>query len=355
VSGMDEPLRDLLEAAVGDPPHRVNVEAVRRRVVRRRVIEGIAGAAAVAVLVIAVPVVTGTLGHSPAAQRPQTHPSHGPVAYVINLNNGSGMVTLIATATNTPGKPITVRGDPVAIAITPDRKIVYVASADTAIPANESATPGIVTPIATATGTPAGKPIMVGGTPLAMAITPDGETLYVVNESSGTVTPITTATGTPGTSIRVGDGPVAIATTPDDRTAYVLNNGSGTVTPITTATGTPGTPIRVGGDPVAIAITPDSKTAYVLSNGSGTVTPIATATNTPGTPITVATNTPGKPITVGPHPWAIAITPDSKIAYVVSSINNSDTPGTVTPISTATNMPGKPITVVARAMMIAIG
>ena len=301
MSGMDEPLRDLLEAAVGDPPHRVNVEAVRRRVVRRRLIEGIAGAAAVAVLVIAVPVVTGTLGHSPAAQRPQTHPSHGPVAYVINLNNGSGMVTLIATATNTPGKPITVRGDPVAIAITPDRKIVYVASADTAIPANESATPGIVTPIATATGTP-GTPITVGGTPLAMAITPDGETLYVVNESSGTVTPIATATGRPGKPITVGPQPWAIAITPDDRTAYVLNNGSGTVTPIATATGTP-----------------------------------------------------GKPITVGPQPWAIAITPDGKNAYVVSSINSSDTPGTVTPISTATNMPGKPITVVARAMMIAIG
>ena len=351
---MDEPLRDLLEAAVGDPPHRVNVEAVRRRVVRRRLIEGIAGAAAVAVLVIAVPVVTGTLGHSPAAQRPQTHPSHGPVAYVINLNNGSGMVTLIATATNTPGKPITVRGDPVAIAITPDRKIVYVASADTAIPANESATPGIVTPIATATGTP-GKPITVGPQPWAIAITPDDRTAYVLNNGSGTVTPIATATNTPGKPITVatntpgkpitvGPQPWAIAITPDGKNAYVLNNGSGTVTPIATATNTPGTPITVGGDPVAIAITPDSKTAYVLNNGSGTVTPIATATNTPG-----------KPITVGPHPWAIAITPDGKTAYVVSSINSSDTPGTVTPISTATNMPGKPITVVARAMMIAIG
>ena len=84
-------------------------------------------------------------------------------------------------------------------------------------------------------------------------------------------------------------------------------------------------------------------TAYVLNNGSGTVTPIATATNTPG-----------KPITVGPHPWAIAITPDGKTAYVVSSINSSDTPGTVTPISTATSTPGIPIPV-PRAMMIVIG
>jgi DNA-binding beta-propeller fold protein YncE len=39
-----------------------------------------------------------------------------------------------------------------------------------------------------------------------------------------------------------------------------------TVTPIRTATNTPGRPIRVGSFPVAIAITPDSKTAYVANS-----------------------------------------------------------------------------------------
>jgi YVTN family beta-propeller protein len=68
------------------------------------------------------------------------------------------------------------------------------------------------------------------------------------------VTPIATATGTPGKPITVGDGPVAIAITPDGKTAYVVNQGSGTVTPIATATNTPGKPITVGNHPVAIAI-----------------------------------------------------------------------------------------------------
>jgi YVTN family beta-propeller protein len=207
VNEMDGPLRDLLEAAVGEPPHRVNVEAVRRRMVRRRVLEGIAGAAAVAVLAVAIPVAAATAGHHPAAQRPQTHPARGPVAYVVNF--GSGTVTPIATATGTPGQPIKVGTSPLAIAITPDRKTVYAASTDTPI-ATATNTPGMVTPVAAATGTP-GQPITVGCRPSVMAITPDGETLYVVNQNSGTVTPISTATNTAGKPITVGHSPIAIA------------------------------------------------------------------------------------------------------------------------------------------------
>jgi DNA-binding beta-propeller fold protein YncE len=100
----------------------------------------------------------------------------------------------------------------------------------------------------------------------------------------GTVTPIDTATGTPGEPIDVGNGPLAIAITPDGMTVYVANtfdrsNGPGTVTPIATATNAPGPPIQVGSGPWAFAITPDSKTAYVINFYSDTVTPIDTATN----------------------------------------------------------------------------
>lgn len=51
-------LRDLLEAAVGEPPHLVSAEAVRRRVIRRRVMQCII----VAVIVAIIPVGVGTLG-----------------------------------------------------------------------------------------------------------------------------------------------------------------------------------------------------------------------------------------------------------------------------------------------------
>src|SRR5690242_7374291 len=66
--------------------------------------------------------------------------------------------------------------------------------------------------------------------------------------------------------------------------AYAANDTSpGTVTPIRTATNTALPPIKVRPHPDAIAITPDQKTAYVVSTGesnnTGTVTPIRTATN----------------------------------------------------------------------------
>jgi YVTN family beta-propeller protein len=54
----------------------------------------------------------------------------------------------------------------------------------------------------------------VGNLPWAIAITPNGKTVYVVNNGSGTVTPIGTATNTAGKAIIVGLAPVSIAITP---------------------------------------------------------------------------------------------------------------------------------------------
>ena len=61
---------------------------------------------------------------------------------------------------------------------------------------------------------------------------------------------------------------MAIAITPDGRTAYVVSacGCAPVVTPVATATNTPGKPIKIGGSPWAIAITPDGKTAYVLDD-----------------------------------------------------------------------------------------
>ena len=64
MNGMDRHLHDLLDAAVGEPPHRVTAEAVRRRVIKRRVVECVAGAAAVAVIAAIIPVGIGALGRT---------------------------------------------------------------------------------------------------------------------------------------------------------------------------------------------------------------------------------------------------------------------------------------------------
>ena len=71
--GIDRHLRDLLEAAVGEPPRQVTVAAVRRRVIRRRVVEYTAVAAAVIAVLVLVSL--GTLGGAlPRAPAPATRP-----------------------------------------------------------------------------------------------------------------------------------------------------------------------------------------------------------------------------------------------------------------------------------------
>jgi hypothetical protein len=70
---MDRHLHDLLQAAVGEPPHRVGAEAVRRRVIRRRVAELAAAAVAVAAIAALIPVGIGALGHAHAP--PPTGPA----------------------------------------------------------------------------------------------------------------------------------------------------------------------------------------------------------------------------------------------------------------------------------------
>ena len=134
-------------------------------------------------------------------------------------------------------------------------------------------------------------------------------------------------------------GPAATAASPASAarpahpvTAYVASFAG--VTPINTATNKAGTPIKAGSGPFAIAITPDGKTAYVANADSGTVTPIRTATNKAL-----------KAIKVGVGPTDIAITPDGKTAYVSNDGIGETLGHTVTPIRTATNKALKAIKV----------
>jgi hyaluronoglucosaminidase len=97
---------------------------------------------------------SGSAGHRPAA-------STGDTIYVEIFGPPAGQDGLvpISTATNTPGKPIHIRGMS-GVAITPDGRTIYVG------------TGGTVIPVSTATNTP-GTPIDVGGGPPGgIAITP---------------------------------------------------------------------------------------------------------------------------------------------------------------------------------------
>jgi hypothetical protein len=408
---MDETsLRGLLETAVGDEPPigpvaRDSLRAGIKLRRRARIRHAAAAAAVVAVMAAVIPAVTGVFGNTAAGPHPGAarqgpgyasdsgggtpRPGAAPRGTAYVINSGGGTVTPIDLATNTPGKPIKVSGEPVAMAIAPDGKTAYVSCGATNAGA-EPTSAQTVTPVDLATNTPE-KPINLQLPPDAIAITPDGTTAYmIVGFPSHSVTPLDLATNTPGKPITLsgspeqiamapegktayitmqtgattrGGGfrvaydfmsfdlasnrlvkpvklsgpPVAIAIAPDGKTAYVVIS-SDTVTPIDLATNRAGKPIKVGGkpgaesfmgEPLAIAIAPDGRTAYLANGESSTVTPVDLATSTAGKPIKVS----GKP-----GSDAIAITPDGTTAYVANQPSS-----TVTPVNLTTSTPGKPI------------
>lgn len=124
--------------------------------------------------------------------------------------------------------------------------------------------------------------IPVGGRADAIAITPNGKAVYVCNFNSRSLTPISTATNKAGPSIALATSPLTLAITPDGSTVYAAgeDGGSGTVVPVSTATNTAGAgpPIKVRSKPFSMAITPDGKTLFVVNSGAGDVSAIATAT-----------------------------------------------------------------------------
>jgi YVTN family beta-propeller protein len=257
-------------------------------------------------------------GVSSRAGPPATHASAPgrPTAFVVS--SAAGTVTPITLPSRRAGRPIKVGHTPQAIALSPDGGMAYVVNSGS----------DSVTPIQTSTRRRE-VAIPVGHDPRAIAVTPDGRTAFVSNAGSATVTPIDLRSNTPGAAIPVGAGPHRLAVTPDGRTVYVLDWRGGEVTPIDVATQHPRAPIRVGSYPSSIVVARDGRHAYVANYGSDTVTPITTSDDRAG-----------PPIAVGQAPNAIALTPNGATAEVVDGDTNQ-----VTPIATARRRAGRHIRV----------
>ena len=121
---------------------------------------------------------------------------------------------------------------------------------------------------------------------------------YVANSGTNTVTVIDTANNTVvGAPIVVGTSPINIALNPSGSRAYVTSSGTNTVSVIDTASNTVVGTIGVGGGPNGIALNPSGDRAYVTRSNTNTVSVIDTATNT-----VIFT-----PIAVGTGPYGIAL------------------------------------------------
>jgi YVTN family beta-propeller protein len=262
----------------------------------------------------------------------------GTTAYVTNSN--STTISIIDTATNAVTGTIDGFDGPSGMVITPSGTTAYV---------NNYGGPGgvgsgngtTVRSVDLQTNAIVGAPIVVGLAPAALAITPNGAFVYVINyvdgnPGTGTVSVIQTSSNTVVATISGFSGPFSIAITPDGTRAYVTNFGSNnfapigtTVTAIDLKTNTVIATITLGTQPAGLAITPDGRYVYVsnyntlykgpgftdLTAGQGTVSIIETATNTVIPPT----------IVVGKSPAAVAIASNGIYAYVPNYTSNTVT------------------------------
>ncbi|MGH3189466.1 MAG: hypothetical protein ACRDOL_19800 [Streptosporangiaceae bacterium] len=259
----------------------------------------------------------------------------GPVTVYV-ANEADDTVTPVRAASNTAGRPIRVGPAPALIAISPDGQTAYVVGVGSLLP--DAAAPVTLTPIRTATNRP-GRVITVcapenlGGViaPAAIAITPDSRTVYV--SCPGEVVPVRAGADTVSEPIRISSAG-ALAMAGDGRTVYVANSDGDTITPISTATEEPGQPIIVGQSPDAMAVTPDGTTVLVL-----------TSTGVTGvTPVDVATNRAGKPVAIQ-GAYALAVAPGGGTAYVLATPDSDSQQGFVVPVHIRASTKGNPIKV----------
>ena len=184
---------------------------------------------------------------------------------------------------------------PVAMAVNPVTNKIYVVGSNTTV-------------IDGATNKPTTVPVAGN----SLAINPATNKIYVVNTSSDVTMVIDGATNSI-TRVTVGSSPKAVAVNPVTNKIYVVGSNTTVIDGATNNT----TTVGAGGN--SLAVNPATNKIYV-ANGNGTVTVIDGATNSTTR------------VTVGSSPSAVAVNPVTNKIYVANYVSN-----TVTVIDGATN------------------
>jgi YVTN family beta-propeller protein len=208
----------------------------------------------------------------------------GPEGSMYVANGASDTVSVIDTKTNTVGSPIVVGNSPVAIALDTAHQRMYVATNLDGVSVIDAKTNTVI------------KTIPVDGVNAAIAFDTTHKRMYIANSHDDKVTVIDTNTNTVvGSPILVGDFPRGIAFDPIHNRMYVVNAGDENVSVIDTNTNTVvGSPISVGHEPFGIEFDDKLKRMYVTSTfptGNDQVWVIDTNTNTVVSTITVGEGT----------------------------------------------------------------
>jgi len=283
----------------------------------------------------------------------------GRFLYVTNYGSGdiSGYSVDASTGklTPVPGSPFAAGSSvDLGVAIDPSGKFLYVTLPST--PPNSVAGFTIDPSTGALTAIP-GSPFPAGTFPWAVAVTPLGGFVYVVNSGSDNLSaysmhPTTGAlTPVPGSPFATGKLPESVAVDALGGFVYVANThgntvsgysvtGAGELTPI------PGSPFATGLGPVSVAVgleitstgstTSAASFVYVAIGGGGVWGYSVNASTGALTPV------PGSPFATGVDPSGVTVDPSGRFVYVSNYFSQNVSSYTVDAISGAlTPIPGK--------------
>jgi 6-phosphogluconolactonase len=216
---------------------------------------------------------------------------------VYAINSSTGALSAVA------GSPFTTYNNPFALAITPSGKFLYVLNPNLTSVIVYTITSGVLKLVP-------GLPAQVGNVPRAIIVDPAGTFVYVANSSDNTVSVLginsstgvltllgTFATGTTPTSLAVLDPYL-----------YVGNQGSSnvsvfTVTPVTgVLTQITSSPFSAGVAPLFAVLDPDNLFLYVGSQTSNSITALSIDTSTGG----LTSSSESAPTSVSPAAMSVA-------------------------------------------------
>jgi 6-phosphogluconolactonase len=276
--------------------------------------------------------------------------SNGFFAYVTNGRTSTvaafrvsteGALLSVPTTPSNPN-PAPVEAAPGALAIAPNTKYVYVGNSGTdKVTAFTIEASGVLTLIPQTAGTV--NPVSVNGSdPAAIAITLNGQFLYVANSGSNNVTAFSIgATGLVSLIVPSGANtnpistggttPKGMAISPNGSFLYVANSGSHNVTVFQIGTnglltlvppaGSRTNPIPTGGTtPNALMISLDGRFLY-SANGGGTISAFTIGSD--GLLTLVPTSAGNlNPISAGANatPVALTMSPDGRFLYVATNV-----------------------------------
>lgn len=191
--------------------------------------------------------------------------------------------------------------------------------------------------------------INTGVTPTGMAITPDGNFLYIANNNNyglddlDSVTVINLADNSLVTTIFDAsfNQPYTITINPAGTFAYVTNSNSTTVTVINLEDNTVEGQIAGFDGPSGMVISPDGAIGYV--NNYGAPGGIGSGNGTTVNVVNLLTNAIEASITVGLAPAALAMSSDGAFVYVINYGNGNPDNGSMSVIDTSNNSVTTPV------------